>query len=200
MKIAYRYDSFGYLVGVAECQRDPFSGDWLTPSDSTQMAPPECTDEQVPKWDGTAWSIVEDHRGKAYYLPEDEWPAEPRFMLTPGPFPAKAIFTAPAEPTPAEKWQRHIAQAYAGKSVEAIRQMMYEQLRYKFVQDDFLLGPDENNPLCNIDGEALTVDEAKQLWLRYFGDDDTKADEALTASIAAKQYVRTVMATWQGVS
>lgn len=89
--IVYQYDAQGYYVGEADDYGGPL------PNNATR-ARPELVDGFWPHWTGTAWEQVEDHRGKRYWLPEDDWTSEGREMREPGPLPEGASLTKPAMP------------------------------------------------------------------------------------------------------
>lgn len=106
METVYQYDAQGYFVGETTAY---------------QRLPHNCTETKpkkqagyIPQWSDGAWKLIEDHRqkkderdciientGTPYWLPEDTWRSEPRFMTTPGPLPEGALMTRP-EPDPIE--------------------------------------------------------------------------------------------------
>ena len=60
MAIAYQYNASGYYVG-------PIEDYGLLPSNATYTAPTENAG-YVPHWTGSAWELVEDHKGKSGYV------------------------------------------------------------------------------------------------------------------------------------
>lgn len=57
---AYRYDNEGYLIGELQMQPSPLEpGVYLLPAMSTEIQPPAPTQTTEPKWDGSAWQLVE---------------------------------------------------------------------------------------------------------------------------------------------
>lgn len=135
------------------------------------------------------WQIMEDHVGQEYWLAGDEHDTEPHVMLDYGALPDGALTERPAAPTELEKW----LETLEGKSAEELRSHLYGSQRYRFINDDIAQGPSDV-AMCLVDGKAMTVDEASQQWLRYYGDDDDKANAALLAKVAAKDYIRTAVA------
>ncbi len=66
--------------------------------------PPEPWDHVWPRWDGTTWELVPDHRKRDYdrvqaatdyWLPGDRWDSPARTMAEIGPLPDGAMLTAP---------------------------------------------------------------------------------------------------------
>lgn len=60
MAKAYQYDASGYFVGEV----DDYG---LLPNNATHT-PPELKDGSIPRWNGTAWEQVEDHKGKEGFV------------------------------------------------------------------------------------------------------------------------------------
>lgn len=109
--IAYKYNCLsGELVGQVECQENPLSpGEYLQPGNTTLVTPPVYEAPYIPVWDGSSWSLEEDHRqkldekgrktgGTAYWLPEDSYTSEPRYMTELGPLPEGAVTVRPEKP------------------------------------------------------------------------------------------------------
>jgi hypothetical protein len=110
MAKAYRYTlPNGYYVGA------PVEDRGFLPSNATYDAP-VIIQGSWPRWSGSAWEQVEDHRertvGKGFvpdavqeatefWLPEDNWQSPARTMTEIGPLPAGAVLVRP-EPTEAE--------------------------------------------------------------------------------------------------
>lgn len=79
---------------------------------ATSILIPIYTNLQIPQFNITnnTWNIVEDHRqkyinniliessGTPYWLPEDSYNSEPRYMETPGPLPENALLEKPTIP------------------------------------------------------------------------------------------------------
>jgi len=56
----YQTDSGGFFVNTTEADQDPMdSSNWLIPAGCVEATPPEHTDMQQVRWDGSSW-IVED--------------------------------------------------------------------------------------------------------------------------------------------
>lgn len=106
------YNADGFYV------RSGQAGKGLCPRNSTRVPLPPVPDDcgewalsaakQWPRWNGTAWELVEDHRrrvnekgqpiagtGTAYWLPDDGWQAPARYRASPGPLPENALLQAP---------------------------------------------------------------------------------------------------------
>lgn len=98
--LVYKFDEKGLFVGVEETELDPLESElqgkeiYLLPPNSTFDAPEE-KEGFAPVWNGKKWELVEDNRGKEYWLLEDEYGAQPRVMYELGAFPEGAIFAAP---------------------------------------------------------------------------------------------------------
>lgn len=60
MAKAYQYDASGYFAGEV----DDYG---LLPNNATHT-PPELKDGSIPRWNGTAWEQVEDHKGKEGFV------------------------------------------------------------------------------------------------------------------------------------
>lgn len=60
MAKAYQYDASGYFVGEV----DDYG---LLPNNATHT-PPDLKDGSIPRWNGTAWEQVEDHKGKEGFV------------------------------------------------------------------------------------------------------------------------------------
>lgn len=60
MAKAYQYDAAGYFAGEAEDYG-------LLPNNATYAAP-TMRDGHIPRWNGTAWEQVENHKGKEGYV------------------------------------------------------------------------------------------------------------------------------------
>ena len=63
MAIVYLYDARGYFVG--EC--DDYGAASL-PHNSTRERPPSVTSDYIQRWDGTAWKVFQNFKGREGYL------------------------------------------------------------------------------------------------------------------------------------
>lgn len=105
---AYGYDDDGLFTQTELCSPDPLESKlkgnavWLLPANATFVSPPAGVGK-VAVWNGTAWELKEDNRGKEYWLPGDNWQADPRVMKDLGPLPDGTTFERP-EPTEEEKF------------------------------------------------------------------------------------------------
>lgn len=58
MKV-YNYDANGYFTSAGDAQASPLEpGKFLIPGNATIQAPPAASATQEPKWNGTAWALV----------------------------------------------------------------------------------------------------------------------------------------------
>lgn len=84
---------------------------YLLPADSTFTAPLDAKEGYAICWNGTEWEYQEDHRqkrdkggvpiegtGTAYWMPEDTWQSQPRYMKVLGPLPEKSTTVKPEKP------------------------------------------------------------------------------------------------------
>ena len=56
----YQTDIEGVLTGITTADQDPMdSSNWLIPAGCVEAAPPEHTDTQLVRWDGSVW-VAED--------------------------------------------------------------------------------------------------------------------------------------------
>lgn len=104
-----------YASGEYAGESDDY-GSGVLPNNSTYKTPPDgpwkC---QWPRWTGTAWELVPDHRERSaalyspelvqkatdYWLPAegDDWQSQPRQMKEIGPLPDGAVTERPEKPT-----------------------------------------------------------------------------------------------------
>jgi hypothetical protein len=137
--LCYLYDENNVSSGQVECQLDPLESQaagrkvYLLPAQATFIKPP--TNIPVGKaavWNGTAWTLHEDHRqkrdaggvliegsGTAYWLPSDDWQSPARSMTTLGALPTGAQTTRPAKPLDVLKQDKLAAIATAYETVLA---------------------------------------------------------------------------------
>lgn len=192
----YRLDQYGGLAEVVEIKIGK-TGEPIIPAGIfTAPAVPEAmtlAEGQVLVLEDNQWVVKESHIGEQYWLPDDEYGAEAHKMETYGPLPEGATTTPPAQPTETERFIKEIS----SKTAEELRSFLYSSQRYRFVDDDITKGKSDV-PMCQLEGVVMTVDEASQQWLRYVGDNESKAAEALEEKIAGKTYIRTVVAAYKG--
>ena len=71
----YQTDSYGVFVGITTADQDPIDvSNMLIPAGCVETAPPTTTDEQLARWDGTAWAVEDIPAPEAD--PDDE-PVDP---------------------------------------------------------------------------------------------------------------------------
>lgn len=97
------------IIGTTETVIDPLESKkqgrtiYLLPANSTFTKPKEEAPEgYVNVWNGIVWKLIEDNRGKEYWLPEDVYNTPARVMKDLEPLPENTIFTPP-EQTEEEK-------------------------------------------------------------------------------------------------
>lgn len=107
----YTYDlkTFEY-TGSRDATQRPNGEYILDATGATPVAPPaDIPAGYAARWTGEAWETVEDHRqhmdergrkegGTPYWLPEDTWTSEPRYVEDLGPLPAGARLERPERP------------------------------------------------------------------------------------------------------
>ena len=191
--IGYRIGPRGEYLGEVELKMMP-SGEPICPPGIILTPPPEqlTLDDHHALVYRDGWKALEDNRVVEYWLAGDKHDTAPRVMLDYGELPEGALTEWPAEPTELEKW----LETLEGKSAEELRSHLYSSQRYRFIDDDITQGKSDI-PMCILDGKSMTVDEASQYWLRYVGDDDAKAEEAMAQKTAAKAYIRTAVAAYK---
>lgn len=188
----YRLDQYGGLAEVVEIKMGPNGEPMIPAGILVSPAVPEqmtLAEGQALVLDDGQWTVKENHIGETYYEAGAKYGDEPKRMASYGPLPEGATTTPPEEPTALERWLDSIKD----KTAEELRSYLYSTQRYRFIDDDISKGPSDV-AMCLVDGKVMTVDGATQEWLRYFGDDDTKAQTALAQKTAAKTYIRTAVA------
>lgn len=88
-----------------------YNGDFIIEATgATSVAPPsEIAAGHVARWTGNVWDLVEDHRqhmdeqgrkqgGTQYWMPDDIWQSQPRYMTELGPLPEGALLERPEKP------------------------------------------------------------------------------------------------------
>lgn len=125
MTMAHQYTADGFYAGSIE-------DGGFQPNNSTYEAPPaQPWPGQWPRWTGTEWVMVPDHRerpagqygetlaqkGKDYWLPGDDHTTLARHMSKPGPLPECALLEQPAAPEPTDE---ELARARRAEIVAAL--------------------------------------------------------------------------------
>tara|TARA_B110000858_G_C17732647_1_gene440914 strand:- start:39 stop:428 length:390 start_codon:yes stop_codon:yes gene_type:complete len=71
----YQTNNDGVFVGITTADQDPIdASNMLIPAGCVETAPPTTTDEQLARWDGTAWAVEDIPAPEAD--PDDE-PVDP---------------------------------------------------------------------------------------------------------------------------
>ena len=107
----YMYDlKTGEYTGSRDATQRPNGEYILEATGATPVALPAVIPAgHIARWTGEAWETVEDHRqkmdekgrkegGTPYWLPDDTWRSEPRYMEELGPLPADALLERPRRP------------------------------------------------------------------------------------------------------
>ncbi len=120
--ILYCYDSEGLLVGPVSPSLSPArpfvngKPNYLHPANTTELAPPSAAPGEVAVFNDLAWSLMEDHRGKAVY---DTLTGLPGVMSELGPVPAGQTLEAP--PSQCHVWQNGEWIEDSGRLLAAMR-------------------------------------------------------------------------------
>ncbi|WP_224826297.1 hypothetical protein [Cognatishimia sp. MH4019] len=102
MKI-YNFDAeTGVYTGEAAADKSPRDGAWLVPAFATKIRPPQVPDGRVAIFRDGAWTIVEDHVGTEYWMPDGSHHVIEAYGDVP---PEVALFEEPDLRTDAEKRQ-----------------------------------------------------------------------------------------------
>lgn len=109
-RICYMYDADKVYLRESTSFESPLEpGIFPLPANCVWEQPPVLNEPLVPVWDGYNWIAVEDHRkhmddkgtyvgGTPYYLPEDTWQSEARYMTKLGSLPSNASLEKPLKP------------------------------------------------------------------------------------------------------
>ena len=124
----------GEYTGSRDATQRPNGEYILEATGATPVAlPASIPSGHVARWTGDAWEKVEDHRqhmdergrkegGTPYWLPDDTWRSEPRYMEELGPLPADALLERPRRPLEeykADKRRKIIASSTTASSIAA---------------------------------------------------------------------------------
>lgn len=130
--LVYKFDKDGLFVGVEQTELDPLESKlqgrdvYLVPPESTLSAP-ELKGGYLPVWDGIKWGLVEDNRGKEYWLPGDVYGAPARVMDKLGPFPNGSFFSAPEM---SKEQKEALIQLQLTKAVQQVLDAKAQELLY----------------------------------------------------------------------
>ena len=116
----------GEYTGSRDATLRPNGEPILEATGATPVAPPVTIPEgHIARWNGEVWETVEDHRqhmdergrkegGTPYWLSEDTWQSQPRYMEELGPLPEGALLEKPERPLDEYKVdkRREIAAGY----------------------------------------------------------------------------------------
>lgn len=102
-KKVYAYDEkhiFSGEVNLDDTDKSP-SGYWNIPAWCTDTEPPIEKEGFVRVWNGKNWGYIEDHRGKKYWMPDEDYKSPGHEVTDIGPLPEGASTIAP-QPTAEE--------------------------------------------------------------------------------------------------
>ena len=116
----------GEYTGSRDATLRPNGEPILDATGATPIAPPVTIPEgHIARWNGDVWETVEDHRqhmdergrkegGTPYWLSEDTWQSQPRYMEELGPLPEGVLLKKPERPLDEYKVakRREIAAGY----------------------------------------------------------------------------------------
>ncbi|MCF0115093.1 MAG: hypothetical protein HUJ56_07040, partial [Erysipelotrichaceae bacterium] len=108
MKQVYYFDEDKLFTYQTNADLDPLETQlaghevYLLPAQGTFVPVPEHTEKQIPKWTGTEWELIEDHRGEYYYPKGSNYESSPIEMKEIGVFPEGSTLERP-EMTEEEK-------------------------------------------------------------------------------------------------
>lgn len=116
----------GEYTGSRDATLRPNGEPILEATGATPVAPPVTISEgHIARWNGEVWETVEDHRqhmdergrkegGTPYWLSEDTWQSQPRYMEELGPLPEGVLLEKPERPLDEYKVdkRREIAAGY----------------------------------------------------------------------------------------
>lgn len=110
IRICYMHDEDKVYMRESIAYESPREeGVFPLPANCTYEPPIQTEKPYVPVWDGEKWIAIEDHRkhldekgnwvgGTPYWLSEDTYLSEPRYMKELGPLPEGALLTKPEKP------------------------------------------------------------------------------------------------------
>ena len=109
-KVCYMYDDNKVYLRESIAFESPLEqGVFPLPANCTFEVPPVLDKPYKARWNGSSWEAIEDHRkymddngtyvgGTPFWLPEDNWESEARFMHDLGPLPSNALLSKPVKP------------------------------------------------------------------------------------------------------
>ncbi len=151
--ILYCYNAAGAYVGPVSAPLSParpfIDGrpNYLRPAGTTEQAPPPVEPGQALRFDGQAWTLVEDHRG---VLAFDTSTRLPRIVDSLGPVPEG--FTLIAPPSDCHLWDGQAWQADYALQLAALRR----ERNARLTATDWTQMPD-----------VAMTDETRQAWRAY---------------------------------
>lgn len=154
-KTVYAYDEkyiFSGEVNLDDTDKSP-SGSWNIPAWCTDVEPPIEKEGFVRIWNGKIWEYIEDHRGKKYWMPDEDYKSPGHEVTEIGPLPEGASNTAP-QPTAEE------LQAQALATLDAEYKSKFDELDGQIVKAAALKNETMQDEL--IAERAALVDEYTQ--------------------------------------
>lgn len=99
MKIYHYNRENGEFIVEGIADKSPLEpGVFLIPAHATKIKPPRLSKGKTAIFENDSWVIKDDNRGTKYWLPNDEYGAEPRVVTEIGPVRKDAIFEPPPQP------------------------------------------------------------------------------------------------------
>lgn len=120
----------GEYIGSRPAQLRPNGEAIIEVTGGTPVAIPDVPEGKAAVWADTEWVLMDDNRqhmdaqgrktgGTSYWLPEDNWQSEPRYMTELGPLPEGALTERPAKPLETVRTEKLSSLASAFASAEA---------------------------------------------------------------------------------
>lgn len=154
-KKVYAYDEkyiFSDEVNLDDTDKSP-SGYWNIPAWCTDTEPPIEKEGFVRVWNGKNWEYIEDHRGKKYWMPDEDYKSPGYEVTDIGPLPEGASTIAP-QPT-AEELAEQKAQQEAYEAQNTLNAIQTKATRMMLAGGDIAAAQsDYQTALMSISDEA----------------------------------------------
>lgn len=133
----YKYDEkTKEYIGTEQALINPLESElqgktiYLLPANAT-FEKPNLQDGFASVWNGEQWEIIEDNRGKEYWLDTDTFGTPAKAMKDLGAFPAGAVFTAP-EKMLSELKQEKINALKAERDSKEVEPIVYQGCSFDY--------------------------------------------------------------------